>query len=289
MHNYLPKDVAEDNFNLSLLSLSDREISELLEVISSSCDEYIDNLKKTSKNPEYISVYPYDLIWNIGILSNISEQLALSLIFQNSLLEKIENHIIKKCIIPGSTSIYYNNYNSLASCLRPFVMKFSSDIRLADKIFSFSTYQYARDVVAENFLCSEKLILDLTKKEEALLFSSSFATRVINLYGSDESKIFLKSKNDSVRLDAYNKCGVRKHISEMLTDTSANIRVAAASSLKFGDERFSLLINDKSKKVFKEVIHKISSEKLPLLIASKHLKNSYFKRIFQQRMENSKA
>ncbi len=289
MHNYLSKDVAESDFNLSLLSLSNGEISELLETISSSSDKYIDNIKKTSKNPGYIAVYPYDLIWNIDILSNISEQLALSLIFQNSLVERLEKQIIKKCIIPGSTSSLYNDYNALSSCLRPFIMKFSSDIRLADKIFSFSNYQYARNIVAENFLCSEKLILDLVKKEEALLFSSSFATRLIDLYGSDESKIFLKSKNDSVRLDAYKKCGVRKHISEMLVDTSANIRLAAASSLKYGDEKFLLLINDKSKNVFKEVVFKISAENLPLLIVNKHLKNAYFKKIFQQRIESARS
>ncbi len=102
----------------------------------------------------------------------------------------------------------------------------------------------------------------------------------------EEVKIFLKDPSDKVRAEAYNRLGPLSYAEEMTRDKSAKVRAAICQVLPFNHPALTNLINDRSKWVFYSVLKKIDKTKLPLMLGSRHLKESFINLVLQKRMNN---
>lgn len=97
---------------------------------------------------------------------------------------------------------------------------------------------------------------------------------------------FLKDPSDKVRIEAYNRKGLLSCVEEMTKDKSAKVRAAICQALPHNHPALNNLINDRSKWVFYSVIKKIDKEKLPMVLGSRHLKESFINLILQKRMNH---
>lgn len=97
---------------------------------------------------------------------------------------------------------------------------------------------------------------------------------------------FLKDPSDKVRIEAYNRRGLLSCVDEMTSDKSAKVRAAICQVLPYNHPALDKLINDRSKWVFYSALKKIDKTKLPLVLGSKHLKESFINLVLQKRMNH---
>lgn len=102
----------------------------------------------------------------------------------------------------------------------------------------------------------------------------------------DEAKTFLKDPFDKVRIEAYYRMGLLTCAEEMAKDKSSKIRAIICQNLPHSHPALNQMKNDRSKWVFSLVLQKIDKRQIPLMLGSKHLKESFIKSILNKRMNN---
>lgn len=121
------------------------------------------------------------------------------------------------------------------------------------------------------------------------LFSSDDAdakVHFIRICDIDDAKTFLKDPFDKVRVEAYHRVGFLNCAEQMAKDKSSKIRALICQTLPHGHPALSLMMNDRSKWVFSLVLQKIDKKQIPLMLGSRHLKESFTKSILNKRMNN---
>jgi hypothetical protein len=102
----------------------------------------------------------------------------------------------------------------------------------------------------------------------------------------DDAKSFLKDPFDKVRAEAYHRIGLLSCAEEMAKDKSSKIRAIICQNLPHGHPALNLMMNDRSKWVFYSVLQKIDKKQIPLMLGSRHLKESFIKSALNKRMSN---
>jgi hypothetical protein len=102
----------------------------------------------------------------------------------------------------------------------------------------------------------------------------------------DDAKTFLKDPFDKVRVEAYYRIGLLACAEEMSKDKSSKIRAIICQNLPHSHPALNQMKNDRSKWVFSLVLQKIDKRQIPLMLGSKHLKESFIKSILNKRMNN---
>jgi hypothetical protein len=102
----------------------------------------------------------------------------------------------------------------------------------------------------------------------------------------DKVDIFLKDPSDKVRIEAYNRKGLLSCADEMIKDKSAKVRATICQVLPYNHPALEKLINDRSKWVFYSVLKKIDKTKLPMVLGSRHLKESFINLVLKKRMNH---
>ena len=97
---------------------------------------------------------------------------------------------------------------------------------------------------------------------------------------------FLKDKSDKVRIEAYNRMGILACAESMAKDKSAKVRATICQALPYNHPALSLMMHDRSKWVFYTVISKIEVSKIPLMLGSRHIKESFVQSVLKKRMNN---
>lgn len=185
------------------------------------------------------------------------------------------------------------------SCFYSFVIKKSG---------SHYAYQtIVLDLVATHPTLSE-LIFSAKKQSPLFGFKANIITNGIyegeltrELFGPDDAdakahfvkicsienaKTFLKDPSDKVRVEAYHRVGLLSCAEEMARDKSAKIRAIICQNLPHGHPALTIMMNDRSKWVYSLVLQKIDKRQIPMMLGSKHLKESYIKSILNKRMNN---
>jgi hypothetical protein len=111
-------------------------------------------------------------------------------------------------------------------------------------------------------------------------------TEYLRVCPIDEVKLFLKDQSDKVRIEAYNRMGLLSCAEEMTKDKSARVRAAICHVLPCNHPALNNLINDRSKWVFASVLKKIDKSKIPMMLGSRHLKESFVNLALNKRMSN---
>jgi len=103
---------------------------------------------------------------------------------------------------------------------------------------------------------------------------------------SEEVERFLKDPSDKVRMEAYHRKGMLSCAEEMSKDKSAKIRASICLVLPHSNPILENMIHDRSKWVFYSVLKKVDKSKIPMMLGSRHLKESFINSILQKRMSN---
>lgn len=117
-----------------------------------------------------------------------------------------------------------------------------------------------------------------------LLFEPEAILSLIRASPINEAKKFLSNNNERIRLEAYNRIGFLDCAEQMVRDSSAKIRALICQHLPCGDPRFKPMMDDRSKLVFSAVLRKIDKGEIPMMLGSKHLKDSTISDILNKRM-----
>lgn len=108
----------------------------------------------------------------------------------------------------------------------------------------------------------------------------------IKVCSIEDAKTFLKDPFDKVRVEAYYRIGLLACAEEMAKDKSSKIRAIICQHLPHGHPALNQMKNDRSKWVFSLTLQKIDKRQIPLMLGSKHLKESFTKSILNKRMNN---
>jgi hypothetical protein len=117
-------------------------------------------------------------------------------------------------------------------------------------------------------------------------YDSSAKAEYLKICPMNEVDKFLKDPSDKVRIEAYNRIGILSCAEQMAKDKSAKVRAVICQALPHNHSALNLMINDRSKWVFYSVIRKIDKSKIPLMLGSRHLKESFVQSVLKKRMSN---
>ena len=275
MHKFTVAEVSTPDFDISRLALEEEEVSSIR---TRFLNISLDLVKERGQLPP--NDYRHKRITAVDVYKelNLSDQYILSFIFIEGL--------IRRCI-PEDAKLTYPEHAEahFSFSVRDSASKMEG---LGNKIFSHSPYP-----VIVNHAFSEGKV-DTSYAIRAV--KAGGATRIkglrddlslffLNVFPPEDSKIFLESDSDKVRLAAYQKLGGLAYIDPMLLDKSAEIRRFGAEIMDYGDPRFKSLLKEKTKGVMQIALTKSPSGILPLFLANPLVKKDYeIKSIFEKRM-----
>lgn len=275
MHNFTIKEVSAPNFDILRLALEEEEISSIR---TRFLNISLDIAKE--RGQFHPNDYRHKRITVLDVYNrlNLSDQHILSFIFIEGL--------IRRCI-PEDAKLTYPEYAEVhfSFSVRDSASKMEG---LGNKIFSHSPYPvivnhaFSEGRVDTSYAIREVKAGGITKikglRDDLSLF-------FLNVFPPEDSKIFLESNSDKVRLAAYQKLGGFSYIGPMLLDKSAEIRRFAAEIMDYGDPRFKSLLKEKTKGVLQIALTKSPSGILPLFLSNPLVKKDYdVKSIFEKRM-----
>jgi hypothetical protein len=108
----------------------------------------------------------------------------------------------------------------------------------------------------------------------------------IKVCSIEDAKTFLKDPFDKVRVEAYHRVGLLSCAEEMAKDKSSKVRAIICQHLPHGHPTLNLMMNDRSKWVYSLVLQKIDKKQIPMMLGSRHLKESFIKSVLNKRMSN---
>jgi hypothetical protein len=223
--------------------------------------KYITNL--TPKG----SKYPIGVGWSIWNSFEISKEESLTLFNEKSFY---------RFISAKTGSIYAFRAVVLhAASLHP---ELAVEILSSDKKSNLFPY---KQTVISNGLYVDKIDPSIFKDYDA-----AAKVEYIKICSSDEVERFLKDPSDKVRMEAYHRRGMLSCAEEMSKDKSAKIRATICQVLPHNHPALENMVNDRSKWVFYSVLKKVNKSKIPMMLGSRHLKESFVNSILQKRMSN---
>lgn len=275
MHKFTVAEVSTPDFDISKLALEEEEISSIR---TRFLNISLDLFKESEQFP--LNDYRHKRITAVDVYNrlNLSDQHILSFIFIEGL--------IRRCI-PEDAKLTYPEYaeGHFSFSVRDSASKMEG---LGNKIFSHSPYP-----AIVNHAFSEGKV-DTSYAIQAVKAGGATGVKglhenhslfFLNVFPPEDSKIFLESNSDKVRLAAYQKLGGLAYIDPMLLDKSAEIRKFAAKIMDYGDPRFKSLLKEKTLGVLYIALEKSPSGILPLFLANPLVKKDYdIKSIFEKRM-----
>lgn len=278
MHSYTVNDVLAEGFNLSLLSVDDAELSRIKININNLRAKLESDKRaaaiKSGQNSNYIYLNDSEVLQAQTILT---DKHYLSMVFSEALTAKI------------SAIIYGDSAGArlwvswvMSSAVNRFITLNPS---LAKKALICPTTHVSvkHHIVNQSIIQTDELISFLGK-ETLNNFPEHIQMRVLEISNPEDCDKFLSSDYDKVKLAAYKKLGPLKHLDKMVSDPHAVIRSYAISILSPGDKLLAKFINDRSQYIFCEALQKISSEHIPMMLGSSHLKKKRAKEILNQRL-----
>ena len=268
MHNFSTKDVEADDFDLSKLSMSKEDMSEIL----SELKDISEQIKAENRNngeltvhPRFIVAYPCDIFRRSKL---ITESVLLSCAFNSEYFNQI---------FSLDTSLYRILMDSLfenKKVVKKILFYKHSPLSIKEHIlYKYFDMEYLDSFIEIDFLHS---------------LSTKSQQNFIEIISVKQAFEFTKSKIPKIRLLAYKKIGPIDHIDMMIKDSFAIVREFALKLLPREDPRLNLLIDDGSSNVFISLIYKITPEKLPILMGSKHLKSKHVRNIFDNKINKFK-
>lgn len=275
MHKFTVKEVSAPDFDISQLALEEEEISSIR---TRFLNISLDLFKESEQFP--LNDYRHKRITAVDVYKelNLSDQHVLSFVFIEGLIERC---------IPEDAKLTYPEYAvaHFSFSVRDSVFKMEG---LGNKIFSHSPYpvivshNFSEGKVDTSYAIQAIKVGGITRVKGLPEFCSLF---FLNVLPSEDSKIFLDSDSDKVRLAAYQKLGGFSYIDPMLLDKSAEIRRFAAEIMDYGDPRFKSLLKEKTKGVLQIALRKSPTGILPLFLANPLVKKDYeIKSLFEKRM-----
>lgn len=321
MRTFSIKDIFKEGFDFSTLELKNEEIDDIFLSFFSSVEKWQHNaqikynhaIEKAKsegwanpllrvRSPDYLDKWP---VFKEGVYQIISdkfgmEKFKICLLFSienrnyflSNYMENYENfnqNEFFKTYYHSEASVAYDYLNKIASnnsiarclamnrndlsdiflveALQRHVVSLNRSLEIINHNLEKATFTGANIVVAENAIMRYFTLLP-----ESLL---------ISFY--ERHKKYLST---AFKIELYKKVGYEKHIDEMISDESHDVRLAAVNFLDPTDPRMMSFSKDTSKRVFDAALIKADISFMPYFMASKHLKKSDTKLFFQTRMDD---
>lgn len=278
MHSYTVNDVLADGFDLSLLNIDDAEYEKIKKVFP-AIRAKIEAEKKAAatrsgQNPQYIYVNDVEVLQAQQVLT---DRHYLSMAFSSIAMSKI------------STMVHGDNSGNrpwvswaVSTVVKDWVMINPS---LAKKIIlSPSADDSIKHFISNQSIVPIDVLIEFIKNGSVNSFPEHMQMKILEILNPEDCKEFLESGYDKVKLFAYKKLGPLKYLDDLISDPHAMIRNYAISIISPGDKRLAGFIDDRSEFIFCEALSKISSEHIPMMLGSRHLKKKRAKGILNQRL-----
>lgn len=150
----------------------------------------------------------------------------------------------------------------------------------SDRILKESPIYRARELVLSRGLYSDVSVLDYVARNDegevqfiAAQFCSIEALRDI-----------VNAKSTKVRKTVFQRLGPVECLDLMLSDKIADIRQDGVRMAPVGYERLNDMTKEIARGPFSELVGKISSEYLPMLLANRNLKNKWVSKMLEGRL-----
>jgi hypothetical protein len=274
MHSYTVSEVAADDFDLSLLTVSSDETASILNKISAIRKDL--EIKKKNNPPGNTYYYVTDGEV-LDVCDFLNDQHYISMIFSSSYLTSV------------SFTLGNRNYPSwvLSSRIGSWIAHNSSLAKKA--LFSGSTDESIKSNIINNNLVEVEDLMESVRNKSALSFLSNIQERLLEITNPVDAEVFVDSDYDKIRLLAYQKIGPMSHLDDLIKDPHALLRKYAVRLLSPGDQRLASFINDRSQDVFIQALSKISVSLIPMMLGSSHLKKKRVKDILNQRIQSAQS
>ena len=150
----------------------------------------------------------------------------------------------------------------------------------SDEVLKKSSIDPLKEIILSRGLYTDVSILDHIAK------TSVGNTQIVAAQFCSTSTLreITSSKNPKVRKIAFQRLGPVECLDLMLSDKMADIREEGVRMAPFGYEKLNSMTKEIARGPFSELVGKISSEYLPMLLANRNLKNKWISKRLQTRL-----
>jgi len=278
MHSYTVNDVLADGFDLSLLKIEDAEY-ERLKGTFPAIRAKVEAEKKAAairsgQNPLHIYVTDNEVL---QAQQTLTDQHYLSMVFSENAMAKISSIVYgdnagNRSWVSWAVSGVVNNWVMINPSLAKKI------------ILAPSVHESVKYFISNKSIVSIDILIELVKNGSINSFPEHMQMKLLEVLNPEDCTVFLQSSYDKVKLFAYKKLGPLKYLDDLISDPHAMIRSYAISIISPGDKRLAGFIDDRSEMIFCEALSKISSEHIPMMLGSRHLKKRRAKGILNQRL-----
>ena len=277
MHKYkfTSPELLREDFDIMNLSLSEEEIQTFRSKVSKLRKEY--DLLIGSKPNSYHSwpsffanrfVFSDSEVLSMVMVPNLRDILLKDF----SLADYSTNSVLFNIIVSGLEEESDRTKRSIMS------------MNLITKMCDDYIRRYCLDMKHLSWKHKEEFFISLPV-ERAERVGEGFVLDMIQFVDGDKVTKYKKSNNASIRLAAYKKLGIGKHIDDMIKDTSAEVRKIAIEHMDYSDERLKKFTKEKTKGVFLLALLKCPKEMLPLFMINNMIRNDdSIRALFAKRM-----
>jgi hypothetical protein len=278
MHSYTVNDVLADGFDLSLLNIEDAEYERIKKVFPAIRAKLEAEKKaaatRSGQNPQYVYVNDNEVLQAQQVLTNHH---YLSMAFSASAMAKISKMVYgdnagNRTWVSWAVSTLINNWVMINSSLAKKI------------ILAPSADESVKSFISDKSIVPIDVLVEFVKNGSINSFPEHMQMKLLEVLNPEDCKTFLNSNCDKVKLFAYKKLGPLNHLDDLISDPHAMIRSYAISIISPGDKRLAGFIDDRSEYIFCEALSKISSEHIPMMLGSRHLKKKRAKGILNQRL-----
>ena len=197
-------------------------------------------------------------------LSDISEEYFDQIFFDNNLLE----------------GLFFKNgitYWQKNKVVWSFLVRYSHK---ADDLLKGPAPSLVKELLIEKGLYSDvSLIDDVAKSSE-----DDAQVIAVQYCSVDALRTLIGSKNEKVRKIVFQRLGPVECLDLMLKDKRASIREEGVRLAPVGYEKLNSMTKEIARGPFSELISKLSSEYLPMLLANRNLKNTWISKKIEERL-----
>ena len=150
----------------------------------------------------------------------------------------------------------------------------------SDRILKESPIYRARELVLSRGLYSDVSVLDYVARNdegEAQYVAAQFCS-------VDALRDITDAKSVKVRKIVFQRLGPVECLDLMLSDKMAEIREDGVRAAPIGYEKLNNMTKEIARGPFSELVGKISSEYLPMLLANRNLKNKWVSKMLESRL-----
>lgn len=278
MHSYTVNDVLADGFDLSLLTIEDSEYlrikKELFAIRAKLEHDKKSAAIKSGQNSNYIYVSDSEVFQAQKVLTSHH---YLSMAFSTDAMSKIGSMAYGDA---AGSRIWVSW--AAANAVNSWVILNPS---IAKKLLvTPSVNESVKHFIVNKCIVEVEDLIQSAKDTSVNSFPEHVQIKVLEVANPEDCSPFLNSDYDKVKLAAYKKLGPLKYLDSMISDSHAMIRSYAISIISPGDKRLAKFIDDRSEYIFCDALSKISSEHIPMMLGSRHLKKKRAKEILNRRL-----